>query len=85
MVWGGGQNLKQLNVERLIFRTSEISNIKRTKNELFDFIIVVLKKKSYLFELFEHSKFMMIYTREIGNLWNFDSFTNFEICYFPKL
>ena len=27
MYLGGGQNLEQLNVERLIFRTSEISNI----------------------------------------------------------
>ena len=25
---------------------------------------------------------MKIYTRKIGNLWNFDSFPNFKICYF---
>ena len=36
---GEGQNLEQLNLERPIFRTSEISNIKRTKDKLFHFII----------------------------------------------
>ena len=29
----------QLNVEQAIFRTSEISNIKRMKDELIDFVI----------------------------------------------
>ena len=38
-----------------------------------------------MFELFEHSKYMMIYTRKGGNLWNFGSFTNFKIYYFSKL
>ena len=69
----GGQNLKQLSVKRLIFRTSEIWNIKRTKDELFDFIIFDLKKKLDSFKLFKHSKYMMIYTRKIVNLWNFDN------------
>ena len=41
---GCGQNLEQLNVERPIFRTFEISNIKRTKDESFDFIIFNLNK-----------------------------------------
>ena len=30
-----------------------------------------------MFELFERSKYMMIY--QIGNCWNFDSFTNCQI------
>ena len=42
---GGGQNLEQLNVEWPIFWISDISNIKRTKDESFDFIIFDLKKK----------------------------------------
>ena len=33
---GGGQNLEKLNVERSIFRTFEILNIKGTKDKLFD-------------------------------------------------
>ena len=41
---GRGQNLEQLNVEQPIFRISEISNMKGTKDELFDFIIFDLKK-----------------------------------------
>ena len=32
-----GQPIEQPNVERLIFWNFEIPNIKRTKNELFDF------------------------------------------------
>ena len=46
---GGGQTLEQLtiNVEWPIFRTSEISNIKRTKDDLIDFINFDLKKKNY--------------------------------------
>ena len=39
----------------------------------------------YLFKLFEPSKYMMIYTREIGNLWNFDSFLNFKILLFFEI
>ena len=34
---GGGQHFEQPNLERPIFRNFEIPNIKRTKNELFDF------------------------------------------------
>ena len=37
---GGGQHLEQPNVERPLFRNSKISNIKRTKDELFDLFIV---------------------------------------------
>ena len=36
---GDGQNLKLLNVEQAIFRNFQISNIKITKVELFDFFI----------------------------------------------
>ena len=64
MLWDGGQNLERPNVERPIFRTLETSNIETTKVDLFDF----------LFELLEHSKYMIIY--QIGNFWNFDNFTN---------
>ena len=37
--WGGDQHLGQPNVERTIFRNLEISNIKRTKDELLNFFI----------------------------------------------
>ena len=56
---GGGQNLEQLNVERLIFRTSEISNVKRTKDELFDF-----KNKSFLLDIFEHWKYLYSWSKK---------------------
>ena len=36
---GGSQNLEWRNVERPIFRNSKVSNIKITKNELFDSFI----------------------------------------------
>ena len=35
---GGSQLFEQLNVERPIFRNFDIPNIKRTKDELFDFL-----------------------------------------------
>ena len=35
----GGQNLERRNVERTIFRNFKIANIKRTKDELFDYFI----------------------------------------------
>ena len=47
LLLGEDQNL-ELNVERLLFRTSKISNIKRTKDELFDFIIFDFFKKIYI-------------------------------------
>ena len=37
---GGGQNLERLNVERFICRNVKISNIKMTKDELFDSFII---------------------------------------------
>ena len=39
---GGGQNLERRNVERPIFQNFKITNIKITKDELFD---------SFIFEL----------------------------------
>ena len=39
---GGGQNLERRNVERPIFRNFKITNIKITKDQLFD---------SFIFEL----------------------------------
>ena len=45
-ILGEGQHLKQPNVERPIVRNFEISNNKRTKDELFDFLF------SNLFSIF---------------------------------
>ena len=44
---GGGQNLERRNVERQIFRNFEITNIKITKDELFDSFIF-----EFIFSLF---------------------------------
>ena len=60
-----GQYLERLNVERPIFRNSEISNIKMTNDQLLDFLFSNL---FFLFKLFEHSKYIIIY--QIGNFWN---------------
>ena len=41
----------------------------------------------YSFQLFEHSNYMITFTRKIENLWNFDSFLHsiiLNICYFSK-
>ena len=38
--WGGGQNFKRRNVERLKFRNFKVTNIKITKDELFDSFII---------------------------------------------
>ena len=82
----GRQNLEQLNVKWPILQTSEISNIKRTNDESFDFIIFDFKKKIYICLNYSNTQInMIIYSREIRNLWNFGSFTNLKICYFPKL
>ena len=45
--WGGGQNLEQRNVERPIFHNFKITNIKITKDELFDSFIF-----EFIFSLF---------------------------------
>ena len=74
---GGGQYLKRLNVERSIFRTFEISNIKMTKVELFDFSI---SEFIFYFHVCLHyantQDTYMIICRQIRNFWNFDRFTN---------
>ena len=80
---GEGQHLEKPNVDQLIFQNFEISNIKRTKDELFDFFIFEFIFYFNVFELFEHSKYMIIY--KLGNLWNFKSFRNCKILYFFKL
>ena len=41
-ILSAGQHLEQGNIERPIFRHFEISNIKKTKDELFDFFIFEL-------------------------------------------
>ena len=42
IIFGGGcQHLEQPNVERPIFRNFQISNIKITKDELFDFFVFI--------------------------------------------
>ena len=73
---GGGQNLERSNVERPIFRKFETSNIEKTKVQLFGFLKMYFLYLR-LFELFEDSKYMIIY--QIGNFWNFESFTNFQV------
>ena len=72
-----GQHLEQPNVELPICRDLEISNIKKQKMRcdfLFSNSFFIFR---FLFELFKYSKYMIIH--RIGNLWNFDSFTNCEI------
>ena len=68
---GGDQNLEQLNVERPIFRTSKISNIKRMKDELFDYIIFDF----FNFEnCLNYSKYM-IYTKYMITLKIYDLYS----------
>ena len=67
------------------FELSKFRILKERKINYSILLFSILKKNLYLFKLFVESKYVMIYTRKIGNLWNFDSFKNFEICYFPKL
>ena len=62
---GGGQTLKQLNVEQPIFRTSEISNIKRTNDTLLHYIIFDLKKNYVCLNYSNARNILMIYTRKI--------------------
>ena len=74
-----GQHFEQRNVERPMFRNFEISNIKRTKDELFDFFsnFELIFLFLYLFQLFKQSKYMIIY--KIKNLWNFEFFQIYKI------
>ena len=75
---GGDQNLERTNVERPIFRKFETSNIEIMTVGLVNFFQISFLYLR-LFQLFEHSKYMMIY-HQIRNSWNFDSFTNCQIC-----
>ena len=53
---GGVQNLERPHVETTIFRNFEISNIRITKDEIFDFFYFLIDFSFfYLFNLFEHS------------------------------
>ena len=81
---GGGQNLKQLNIEWAIFQNSKIANIKITNDEFCDSFILNFFLFLYLFKLCQYEK-MIIYRLKIS--WNFNSFPNcefFKICYFSK-
>ena len=61
----GSQHLERPNLERSIYRNSEISNIKITKFVLFFlFFLQLYILFLYLFELFEHSKYIIIYLNE---------------------
>ena len=79
-ILGEGQLLEQLNVKRMIVRNFKIRRILKEKNErwvtrFFYFQIYFLFL--YLFKLFWHSKYKIIY--EFWNLWNFNSFCNCKI------
>ena len=56
----GVQNLEWSNVERLIFRNFEITNIKISNDELFDYFIYEIFFY-YFFKLLEHSKYFKIF------------------------
>ena len=79
-VWGGGQKLERLNVERPIFRKFESSNIEITKVELFDFSISEFIL--YFYDCLNYSNTQNTYLinyHQIRNFLNFDSFTNCQI------
>ena len=64
-----GQDLEQANVERPIFRNFEISKFRILNERKMIYSIFFSRIYSsflYLFKLFVHSKFMIIY--KIGNL-----------------
>ena len=76
---GGGQPFEQPHVERPIFWNFEIPNIKRTKDELFDFSNFEFLFIFILFiKIIRTQKYMIIH-RIIINLWNFNSFPNCKI------
>ena len=57
---GGCQNLDRRNVERSIFRNFQISNIKITKDELFDSFIIELIFFIF-YKLFEQPQYLIIF------------------------
>ena len=67
-------NLEHL--ERPIFRSFEISNIRRMEDELCNFLIFEFFFQ-YLVKLFEHSRYIIY---KIENLWDFEfsKLQNFE-------
>ena len=73
----GGQNLERPNIERLIFRQFETTNIEITKVELFDFSISEFILYFYYCLNYSNTqnKYLIIY-HQIRNSLNFDSFTN---------
>ena len=68
---GGGQDLEQRNVERPIFRNFKITNIKITKDELFDSIIF-----EFIFSLFINY-FQNLIILQIVKYWS-SRLLNFE-------
>ena len=52
---GGGQHFEQSNVEQPIFRNFEIPNIKRTKDELFDFFIFIFVQIIRTLRIYDNS------------------------------
>ena len=75
---GGGQHLEQRNEKRPIFRSFEISNIKITKVELFDFLILELIFYFYVCSNYLNIQNTIIYQIgdfEIEKFQKFDCFT----------
>ena len=65
----GGQHLERPNVERPIFRDFEISNIKITKVELFDFSI--FESIFYFHDFLSYSNTQNTYMIIYDQIWNF--------------
>ena len=75
--------MEQPNVERPVFQNFEISNIKITRDELFDFSYFrIYFSFFYLIELFEHSKYMIIY--KIGKSSKLSKLKMFWILQIPN-
>ena len=70
---GGVQNLEGSNVERPIFQNFKIANIKKAKNELFDYFIY-----DFFSKLLEHSKYLIIFP-------NYKMFLNFLNCQISEI
>ena len=85
---GGGQNLKQRNVDRLVFRNFEIANIQIKKDELSDhFIFKFCYYKILIFQMVKFKKFLnfpncwIVKIREIfwlSDYNNFEKLANFS-------
>ena len=78
--WVGVKIWNDQNSERPIFRNFEISNIKITKVELFDFLIFGFI--FYFYDCSNYSNTQNIYTiiyHQNRNFWNFDSFIKYFV------